>query len=303
MPRTNAPVGQHYNPVMLLRNFCDSDGLIWVSDGNKVYRTNPTNVFKIRHLYTRLDFTNASRGVGHQAFIDSVEKSYEHEDQLSELEARAAPAVRQIAERARNGNPPQLSVKLRNSLKRFIIAMARRTPESQARVAVSNDLDDVFYETSQRVAELNGQSLPPKEKLYQDPRFRELEEMVMANTNARFAAGAHPILERETQKFIRETGLSVAVIRTPPPSFIVGSHGLTIIDDPLEGGFPAGSWLPVAHDVAVGVTAFPDRDVLMVLDDTSNGDLIISGFNRATASRSRIIAGQSETLVRSLTQT
>lgn len=303
MPRNNAPVRQHYNPVMLLRNFCDPDGLIWVSYGMKVFRTNPKNTFVERDLYTRWDFTNTKTNAGHQAFLDSIEKSYEHEEQLSNLESQAAGAVRHIIERARRGKPPQFSVKDRNSFKRFLIVMARRTPESQTRVATANDPFDVFYEASKRVAQLSGHPLPPKEALGKSPEVQELKDMVMPNTNARFAAGDHPILESDTRRFMRKTGLCVAAIHMPGHSFIIGSHGLAIIDEHAEGGIPRGSWLPIAHDVAVGVTAFPDRDILILLDSSNNGQQFISAINMATAAKSRVIAGASKSLVRSMIKT
>ena len=303
MPRKNVPVRQHYNPEMLLRNFCDSDGLIWVSDGTRVYPTNPKNAFVMKDLYTRRDFTNAMTGAGHRAFIDSIEKSYEHEEQLGKLESQAGGAVRHIIERARVGKPPQLSVKSRNSFKRFLIAMARRTPESQTRVAAAKDPFDVFYEASKQVAQLSDHPLPPKESLRQDPEVQELKDMVMSNTSARFAAGDHPDLENDTRRFMRETGLCVASIHMPGHSFIIGSHGLTIIDDHIESSIPCGSWLPIADDVAVGVTAFPDRDILLVLDNSNNGQQCISAINMAMVARSRVIAGQSESLVRSMIQT
>lgn len=303
MPGKNAPVRQHYNPVMLLRNFCNSDGLIWVSNGIKVYPTNPNNAFVERHLYTRWDFTKAKTGAGHQAFLDSIEKSYEHEEQLSKLEAQAGRAVRHIIERARKGKPPQLSVKDRNSFKRFVIAMSRRTPESQTRVAAAKDPFDVFYEASKQVAQLNEYPLSPKEALRRDPEVQELKDMVMSNTNARFAAGDHPVLKSATRRFMRETGLCVAAIHIPGHRFIIGSHGLAIIDDHVEDGLPHGSWLPIAHDVAVGVSAFPDRDSLIVLDNSNNGQQFISAINMAMAARSKVIAGPSESLVRSIIQT
>ncbi len=30
MPKEKGPTRQHYIPKMLLKNFCDSDGFIWV---------------------------------------------------------------------------------------------------------------------------------------------------------------------------------------------------------------------------------------------------------------------------------
>ena len=62
------------------------------------------------------------------------------------------------------------------------------------------------------------------------------------------------------------------------------------------------SWLPIAHDIAIGATAFPDREFLTILGSDNDGEQIISAFNRATAERSRTIAGRSEALVRCLAQ-
>jgi hypothetical protein len=45
--------------------------------------------------------------------------------------------------------------------------------------------------------------------------------------------------------FLQETGLCIAVIHTPKRSFIAGSRGLTIIDDSINGNFPALSCFPL----------------------------------------------------------
>ena len=56
------PKRQHYIPEMLLRNFCNPYGRVWVADGAKVYETHPRNVFVESHLYTRSDFSKVPRG-------------------------------------------------------------------------------------------------------------------------------------------------------------------------------------------------------------------------------------------------
>ena len=122
----------------------------------------------------------------------------------------------------------------------------------------------------------------------------------MGNVNAKFAVGDDPHIENETQKFSRETGLSFAIIRIPKKSFVIGSHGLTIIDRNLVGNLTAISWLPIAHDIAVGVTFYPDREMLSILNCGNGGERFIFLMNRATASMSKTIVGNSEELVRSL---
>ena len=257
-------------------------------------------MFRQGHLYTRSIFGDSSRYVDHEDFLKSIEKSYEYEECLSEIESRADPAVQQIVDQARHGKCPQLSIELRDAWKRFLIAMARRTPESQDRVAGLDGQVDAFYEASKHVATLEGYPLPDRKTLYQDDRILELKKRVMKNVNAKFAAGDDPHIENETQKFSRDTGLSFVVTRIPKKSFVIGSHGLTIVDHKLAGNLTAGSWLPIAPDIAVGVTAFPDRELLSFLDSSNDGEQLIYTINRATSAMSKIIVGQSEALVRSL---
>lgn len=284
---------------MLLKNFSDEQGRIWVGDGTKVYASNPKDVFVQGHLYTKLDFSNAQVSVDSGAFLESVPKSYEFEERLGEIEDAAAPAIRQFVEQSRLGHPPQLTPEMLEACKRFIIAMARRTPESQARLASSLDID-AFYEAAKLAADQDNFPLPDKESLYRNPDIVQIKHGTMQNTYARFAAGAHPLLEVDTEEFLEETGLCIAVIRIPQRSFIAGSHGLTIIDDSIKGNFPALSWLPVAPDIAIGVTNRPSQLPLFVLDRLLAHDPLIAAINLSTAATSSRIAGSSERLVRLL---
>lgn len=298
----NTPKRSRYIPEMLLDNFCAADGRIWVSHGNRIFRTTPKNVFVEGHLYTKSEFPTSQNGSAHESFFASIQKSYEYEERPSEIESDAAPAIEQIIEQARRGKTPQLSAKLEEAWKRFVIAMARRTPESQARVSASTTDGNVFYEASKSAADLDRFPLPGKEALYQDPRVVRLKNLVMSNVNAGLAAGDDPRIESETQRFVEETGLCVAVIRIPGRSFVIGSHGLTLIGRRLWDHLEAASWLPIANDVAVSITAFPNVERIIPLYREKGSNQKISVINRTTATRSRTIAGPSESLVRSLIQ-
>ena len=296
----NTPKRDHYIPEMLIKSFSDESGRVWVADEKKIFSTTPKNVFVKGHLYTRSIFGNSPRDADLEDFLNSIEKSYEYEERLSDVESRAAPAVQQIIDQVRLEKCPQLSIELRDAWKRFLIAIARRTPESQDRVAGLTLHVDAFYEASKRVANSDAHPLPDRETLYQDDRILGLKNMVMTNVNSKFAVGDDPHIENETKKFSRETGMSFVVIRIPKRSFVIGSHGLTMVDRKLAGNLTAISWLPIAHDIAVGATAFPDRELLSFLDSNNGGERVISVMNRATASMSKIIVGQSEALVHSL---
>ena len=297
----NKPQRQHYIPEnVILRNFCDAQDHIWMNDGTKVYSPNPKKAFVIRNLYTRSNFTNAQTGANAEAFFDSVDKTYEYEERLSVIESEATFAIRQIIKEARKGRFPRLSLENRNALKSFIFTMARRTPESQARYLESRGIEDAFYDAAKRIADKDGYPLPDKHLLYEDPNVQKMRDMVVRNVNAKFAVGDRPNVKRETQKFIDETGICVAIIRIPDRGFIIGSHGITIIDGRYSKKLGARSWLPIAPDVAVGVTAYPDKEHLVSLDSTNDGDNLISVLNTATAAMSERIGGASEELVRSL---
>ena len=279
----NRPKRHHYIPEMLLKNFYDDSGFLWVGDQKrcKCYQANPTNVFVKSNLYVKHDYSQAT-------------DSYEYEDSLSKIESKAEPAISSLVEQARCGRHPRLNPELNDHFKKFVIALARRTPESQERVASAKDRD-VFYEVSKARADELNYDLPDSEILYQDPRIRKLKQRIESNANARFAAGDRPNEKNEAERFSREAGWGVARICLPKRNFIIGSHGLTIVE---RDGSIKGSWLPIAYDIAVTFTASPDRGFILDLD--RNKESIIKTINRATAAQSNIIAGRSEALIRSL---
>ena len=82
---------------------------------------------------------------------------------------------------------------------------------------------------------------------------------------------------------------------------MIGSHGFALVESRDKVGPVKGSWLPIAYDVAVQVTAHPNRETVVILDN-NDGHRVITMINRASVARSRMIAGRSEALVRSLTQ-
>ena len=296
---SNRPQRQHYVPKMLLKNFCDDGGQLWVGDKtqDKIYSTTPDNVFVKGDLYTRHAFGHIPDNYEYETFSSAIRKSYEYEEAISVLESKAAPVVRLIIQLARNIKCPELSPEENIAFKQFVIALARRTPESQERVSSGGDRDS-FYEVSKTRADELDYDLPDQETLYQDPRIRKLKECIESNVNASFAAGDSPNERNEVERFCRDVGLRVARICIPKRSFVIGSHGSTIVPPDHKGSPMRGSLIPIAHDVIVQITPFPDKENLLCLDQGS--DSLIKTINRTTAARSKIIAGRSEALIRSL---
>ena len=298
----NNPARQHYIPEFLLRNFLDASGRLWVYDKvrGKVYPTNAKKAFVQNNAYTTYRFEHIEKNAEYEKFVDSITKDYKYEVEnfAKHIESKASPVILRIIEKARSSEFPQLSKEQADSWKRFMLTMARRTPESRKRVASASDRD-VFYEAAKKRADEVNYDLPDRESLYQDPRILKLRDLEMANVDAKFAAGDSPRERIEEDRFCRETGLRVATIRYPSPrdSFLIGSHGLAIVQSRHTNDAVNGSWLPIAHDVAVSATSARDKEFLLVLDEKSKR--VVETINAASDSQSQIIAGRSEELVRS----
>jgi len=282
------PRRHHYIPQVLLRNFLDNRGYLWV--GNKhqkeIYKTSPKNVFVKKDLYVLYDLAQST-------------KTYCHEKSFSKMESEAAPVIKRIIEQVRNRKCPQLSPGECRVWKKFFIAIARRTPESQKRVSAVGDRD-VFYDVlKSRADELNF-DLCNRDTLYKDPRILGIKKKIESNVNVKFAIGSSDNNRNQMQRFSRETGISIVVILNPRRSFVIGSHGLSIVkskyqNDPVQGG-----WLPIASDVAVRATTFPDREFLNLLKNNRTSDQFIKRINKASYSHSNLIAGRSKNLINSL---
>ena len=292
---TSNPRGHHYIPEMLLKRFCDRGGQIWVNDGVKVYKTNPKNVFKERDLNATRNLIPSDSGQSY-----TFEPTFEHEDTLSRIEAKAEPAIQRIVEQARRRRCPKLSPDQRHAWKEFYLAMTRRTPEGQDETWQHRPHADTFYEAFRKVAEKEGVVLPSKDELLRIEGVANFVSDSQHNSNAKFSAGSHLILQNNEDNFVRTAGLQVAVIASPGKSFVVGSRGLAIVKSSDLDSWMQGDWLPVAHDVAITPTDAPDIERIVRLDNDEKGALKIDAINEAIAARSWEIAGLSKELVESL---
>lgn len=282
------PKGQHLVPKMLLKRFCDDDGWLWMGGEylNDVYRLKPKNVFVENHAYTRYNY-------------DDAPPSAEYEQVFSRLETIADPVIERIVNCARLSECPVLSPEEQAILLRFVIAVARRTPESRQRASHGLS-DDELYNIVQGFVEKGGyEGWPDKDVFFGKEELRKLTTLLRHNAEAKFAAGVDPRIGEDETEFIAGIGVRFAVIRRPDKSFVIGSHGITICDRSVSRDL-AGTVLPVAHDVLVNLTAWPDRTGLLVLGRDRESAHLIDNVNKATAGLSRAVAGRSQALVRSL---
>ena len=247
-----------------------------------------------------IDFPPAPISGKEEEFLNSIKASDKYEQMLSRLEGEAAPVVQKVIEQARHKQFPQLSPEDSNTLKRFILATERRTPESQKRIAAGKSFEDAFWEAVVASAE-NGPApgLPERAAFYRAPLIAKLKDKVHATVNAGFAAGDRP---RERDK--EEPGLPRdRVIRcghSHARKRILSSVAMALPSSNLPMGTirPRDLGLPIAHDVAVGLTFSPGRELLIPLDRSY--DRIIKSINSASVAKSQRIAGRSKDLVRAL---
>ena len=288
---TSNPKAQHYVPKMLLKHFCDSEGTIWVGDTGtkKVWRSKPRKAFKVRHLYTRDSLEAESN------YFSA--KDYAYEAALGRLERAASPIIKQAIGEARAHRCPVLSTEADGVIKKFMFSMARRTPESQQRVISTRSFEDTFYQAAKTVAEREGYPLPDKEELYRSIEVLRLRQKVKGNVFAKFAVGEDERMVEQAQKLIAETGLAFLVVAMPSREFVIGSHGIGIMEFAHDASH---SFLPIAHDVCVWLTPHPDRTVLHTLDSNDGG--LIDRMNKATTARSKQIIGRTRNLVHSILQ-
>ena len=277
-------MGDHYLPQMLLRNFCDSDGLLWVArqGQDQPFRTTPRNVFAENNLYTKhTPVANADRTGW------TFQRDRSSEDILGQIEGAAADPIRQVIKSARKRRLPQLGPDPQDALKRFFFAIARRTPESQKRVRTPDaEARHELYVWLSREAESKGVTLRSEGDFYENPVFRDLMDHLFRNADASMAAGTIPSIRRFEDQFFKTRALSVLVITQRKRSFIVGSHGIAIAQ-----GMPPGSWLPIASDVAIAYHDDDQREKIAFLG--TRHDKVIRAINHASASHSTMIAASS----------
>ncbi len=282
---------QHYIPRMLLKRFCDADGFIFVGDRTTrtVVRQNLSNAFVKNHQYTLYSYDDDSR-------------SMEYESRLGEIESAAVPALGDVVSSLNVNKLPDLSNSARLALKRFVFSLARRTRESQSRVAAMNDDEEAFYQAACRLAEeQNHPPLPSKEELLFFQRMPMLVEKVMHNVHAVFAAGDDTAIATEEPKFCRETGFHFGTLWDSGSELVIGSHGITLHDaedrDDKRLWFD-GTVVPVAPHMLVNITGFPGKDYLSVLGAGTSA--VVHSINQATVRLSRWIGGRSEAVIWSL---
>ena len=214
-------------------------------------------------------------------------------ERFDDKAARAADEVINFSRQWRDNGPfaPKLSPETMDVCKQLIVSQARRTRESQDRIGLGKDKNKLYLDLLSRRAEETGHQLPSREGLIAIPGVTDVFDVMSHNHRAKFASGDHPILRNKETEFLVPLGLNVAVIDLAVAEFIIGSHGITIIET-AQG---ENTWLPLAPDVAISFSDSPGFIGIGICAAE-----FVEYHNRAAASYSDRIVGFSKEIIQKL---
>ena len=139
---------------------------------------------------------------------------------------------------------------------------------------------------------------PIRRNFYENRDFEIIKDVIKSNINASFAVGDDPYAKKQREKFIHETGLMFVVNHNPRKSFVIGSHGVTFIQN-LDK--ITSTCIPISHDVMIVLTSHPDKELFLTINEDK--DPLIKMVNISTFMQSNIIASRSRDLLKSLSKT
>ena len=279
---SNNPRRNHTIPQMLVRNFADEGLRLHVLNKKKkrVYKASPRKAFVENNRYVRY------RDGG-------LQDDYEVEKELGEIEGAAAPAIRRIIASARKGVFPKLSPRHWAAWKRFFFTAHLRTPENATRIMNDLGSEKALDEAFDKVLQQQGLASLDRGVYDLDPQWANLKGMARHNNIATLAAGLPPQVNNELERYAHQVGLLVGVIQDPSYEFILGSCAGVVIASQGEMDSMSGSWLPISYDVAIGISAFPDRELLLPLGPTD-----VQRINNVSYEKSQIVAARTESHLR-----
>ena len=283
---SNNPRRNHYIAQMLLLNFADDNRCLQVlnKEKGKPFRSKVRKAFVEKRRYVRY------RDGGEQ-------DNYEVEEKLSKIEGAAAPVIRKIIVSARKGEFPKLVPEHWNAWKRFFFTSLLRAPKHATQILNELGSEQALDEAINRVLQEHGLP-PPGRRLYDlDPRWANVKEMIRHNTTADLAAGLPPQVNSEIERYAHEVGLLIGVVQDPDIELIIGSCAAVYLASQSENDPMPGTWLPISYDIAIGLTAFPDRETKRPLSSAE-----VQRINNASYEQSEIIAARSKSQLRPFMQ-
>lgn len=262
---------------MILRNFLNTEGglYFWRREFRigDVKATKPENLFLEDDLYTIID-DDGGRDV-------SIEIGF------AKLESVGAPFIATILDNVRIGQTPILSENASEFLAHFHYYSAKRSAAWHRRFVGRDEV------------------LAVVKKIAQEPRWTEEQRAWMWDTpdldrvmnNARIAAqGTGPT--DELLALMRKRGMAI-YLAPKGASFILGDHptAMANVGAGIRTATGKVTFMPIAFDVAIGYTHTPRKVHIEPLTRSQ-----IRAMNEAMARQSTMIAGRSDSLIRSLSK-
>ncbi len=268
----------HYVAEFVVRNFADTSRRLHVfgKETGTYFKTKAVNVFVEKRRYVR--------------YGDGGEQdNFEAEKKLSEIENAAAPVLKKIIQSARAGDHPKLPPDHWYAWKQFFFTSLLRTPEHATRILSELGSEQALDDAINLVLQEGGFPALDKRAFDLDPQWANVKGMARHNNLATFAAGLPPQVNSELERFAHEVGLLIGVIQNSGPEFILGSCAAVVIASQAENDALSGTWFPISYDVAISLTAFPDREYLLPLGPTE-----VQEINSASFEQSESIAARSK---------
>ena len=272
----------HYIPEFLQKHFCDADGMLWygLRDTQKVMRIPPGHAFVKENLYT--SYEEAHEGPNDITY----EPDDRYERELEELESRAALAIKKLVAGVDDSSTVLLrsmSSAERTTCKELLISFINRTPDAMKSAIARTRLrenDDIS-----KLVELFRRRYPDEDV---DTLLQRLEQSAWAHV----AASSHRDVPR--------CGLTVAAYSNPTSRFILGSCGVAELPIAGDPEYLDGTWLPITPNIAIALGEEPEEPTEIILH--KDRESLRRRINEALAIRSRIIAGDSKSLVKRMLQ-
>ncbi len=277
--RHNDPKAHHFNPQMLQRRFTDKEGRLyfyneWIPEKG-ILQSSPGNLFRETHLHTQ--------------YLDSGERDFSVEENLSQLEGEANEVIEKIVEKARSGKVPYLTSQEKETFDKFFYFQWKRVPDFLNERLPDHEIEKVILDGIERHKATGEELSPELQNIENDPR-------TMSRIRRNLRAMAIGESSEESLRRLAEAGL--LVIHAPNDSFIIGSRPILErrLPDESPDSKPSLFLLPLAHDVAVQLCLSKEQ-VELKIEKRSN---LIWEINKAIMAQSTVIAGRSRELIASL---
>ena len=257
---------QHFVPEMLLKNFS------FCRNGSKrLYFFDKNSSGKgVREISPR-DFC-VEKDI-YTLYEEDGNRDISEEEDFSKLEARTGKITKKIMEAVRTKERPQLSRNERRTLCHFFLRQGFRIPDRSDPIT-GRDLIVFLFNNPEILKNPREEieALREEKRLEFLTRYREAPEGILS--------------------FLEDKGPVIRVAREGEENFVIGSNPVLVMEP--DNHLPE-IWLPIASDVAVTPCSTRGNDGFI-----KSGDLDIHSFNKDVFKQSRMIAGNSEKLIRSI---